>query len=160
MLDNAESYAALISFPHLFRVAPWQTVMMLVTRLASILKLKSGSTNILNNRESSRLEFKRAFHMDWGNYAKSIAAFAYTSGGFIVFGVENRPHKLVGVTSKIDSFEPAKLTDYLNAAFSPEIDWELDACEFEGIRLGYLYTPRGSGETGCVYQERSQLEGG
>ena len=110
------------------------------TRLASIIKLKRGSTNILDNRESSRLEFKRAFHMDWGNYAKSIAAFANTSGGFIVFGVENKPHKLVGVTSKIDSFEPAKLTDYLNAAFSPEIDWELDACEFEGIRLGYLYT--------------------
>lgn len=80
----------------------------------------------ISSRESGWLEFKESFN--WNSkdkYAKSIAAFANNKGGFIIFGITNQPRHLVGLQN--DNFEiidEAKISGYLNGAFSPEIYFE------------------------------------
>lgn len=79
---------------------------------------------ILKIRETGVLEFKATF--DWdnkefkSNIAKSAAAFANRDGGLIVFGVENKPHLLVGVDG-FDKVDDANISVYFNEIFSPSI---------------------------------------
>lgn len=114
----------------------------LETALARILRLRSGSRDMLQNRESSELEFKETFNLGSRvKYAKSMAAFANNKGGFLVFGIEPTPHRLKGVNrSNFDSCDPAELTRFLNTTFSPEIQWETGLVTIHGIELGYIYT--------------------
>jgi hypothetical protein len=109
--------------------------------LSRILSLRDGSADILRNRESTQIEFKRSFNLaNLALYSKTMAAYANTGGGYIVFGVENSPRKVVGVNAqRFDSFEPAKMTTFLNAHWSPEIAWELGTVFFAGVSLGFLY---------------------
>ena len=73
--------------------------------------------NILRRRESVSIEFKEVFHWHDKNFksklAKSIAAFANNKGGVIVFGVSNKPHKLVGIEN-FDNTDDAEITTFLN----------------------------------------------
>ena len=61
----------------------------------------------LISRESSWLEFKESF--GWhslAKYLKTSAAYANTKGGYIVFGVADRPHILKGLSGKgLECFE-------------------------------------------------------
>jgi len=98
----------------------------------------------LISRESSSLEFKLTF--GWkslSRYLKSFAAFANTKGGYLVFGVANRPRKLVGLaeTSKqlFEDIDPEKLTSNLNELFAPEIIWDIQEYELDGKTYGLIY---------------------
>lgn len=66
----------------------------------------------LRSRENSRLEYKETFHWNSkSSCAKAIAAFANNVGGFLVFGVKNSPHEIVGVNiERFDSLDPAIVT--------------------------------------------------
>lgn len=110
--------------------------------LRRILKLRPGSTNILSNRESSQLEFKVSFDLRSGpEYARTMAAFANNEGGYLVFGVRNAPHELVGISrDRFEAVDPIKITDILNSYFSPEIQWDFGIIELEGRNLGFIYT--------------------
>jgi hypothetical protein len=106
-----------------------------------ILRLRSGSVDVLDNRESSRMEFKKSFNLaSKAKYAKSMASFANNRGGAIVFGVEPSPHRICGIGSRFEELDPVKLTEYLSSHFSPEIVWEIGTLEFHGVRLGFVYS--------------------
>ena len=85
------------------------------------------STGTLRSRESNTVEFKQSFNK--GNaaaYAKTMAAYANNSGGYIIFGIQDSPRKIVGL--KNDNFENLKqevFTDAINSLFSPAIEWEM-----------------------------------
>jgi len=69
-----------------------------------------------------------------------MVSFANAKGGFIVFGVSDRPREIVGLqTDRFDEFDPANLTTRLNSHFSPELEWELDDIEIESVVLGFIY---------------------
>ena len=89
--------------------------------LRSLLKLRNGSKNILQNRENSQLEFKETFNLgSLAKYGRTMAAFADNRGGYIVFGVEPSPHRLKGVNkTKFEECDPAQVTQFLNAHFGP-----------------------------------------
>lgn len=110
--------------------------------LKRLLRLREGETGILKTRENTQIEFKKSFN--FGNmpeYTRTMVAYANTEGGFIVYGVRNSPHELLGVNvEKFDTIDPAKVTSFLNAHCSPELQWEMSTLEFAGIRLGFLYT--------------------
>jgi len=112
------------------------------TELRKLLRLRSGTADILVNRESSQLEFKESFNLgSRSKYARTMAAFANNKGGFIVFGIEPAPHRVKGVNApNFDACDPAKLTEFLNAHFSPELGWELCSLEVFDCRLGFIYT--------------------
>ena len=97
--------------------------------------------NILRRRESVSIEFKKVFHWHDKNFksklAKSIAAFANNKGGVIVFGVSNKPHKLVGIES-FDNTDDAEITTFLNNHFTPAIEFERKIYSVNGITMGLL----------------------
>lgn len=110
--------------------------------LKRLLNLREGESRILKTRENSQVEFKQSFGLgSMPEYTRTMSAFSNTEGGFIVFGVKNSPHELIGVNSeRFDSLDPAKITSFLNAHCSPELQWEIGTFEFADVMLGYIYT--------------------
>lgn len=109
------------------------------TALREKLELKEGSKDVLRNRESTLLEFKKSFSIgSLGLYSRSVCAFANNRGGYIVFGVMNHPHKIVGIDERIESVDPARIADHFKQHLAPEVNWWLDTFTAFGIRLGYL----------------------
>jgi hypothetical protein len=95
-------------------------------------------------REGEQIEFKESFN--WANrsaYAKSMAAFANNSGGYVIFGVTNEPRQLVGLRSRnFEDQDDAKMAEFMNALFSPAIQFERTVVEIAGVRVGLLWTAR------------------
>lgn len=110
--------------------------------LKRLLKLRDGAERILKTRENTQIEFKQSFNLgSMPEYARTMVAFANAEGGFIVYGVRNSPRELIGVNhERFESIDPAKVTSFLNAHCSPELQWDMGTIEFGGVRLGYLYT--------------------
>ena len=96
----------------------------------------------IGSRESGWLEFKENFSFAGiGDYAKTMAAFANNKGGYLVFGVRDKPREIIGVDSKkFDSIDVAKLTEKLNDIFSPEIEWDLLIHNWNKTDFGIIYT--------------------
>lgn len=110
--------------------------------LNNIFKVSSKYPDRLNSRESGWLEFKEKFGFaSLSKYAKTMAAFANTQGGYIVFGIKNKPHKMTGLNEEeFSGVDPEKLTRGLNEIFSPEIEWEANVHEYKGKTFGLIYT--------------------
>jgi len=71
------------------------------------------------SRESKRLEFKQDFEQaDLSDYTKVLASFANTEGGTIIFGVSNKPKRIVGCAKMADE---ADWVNALRGDFEPEI---------------------------------------
>src|SRR3954454_21746883 len=100
------------------------------------LQLKPGSSHILRNRESSQIEFKETFNFgSRSKYARTMAAYANTRGGYIIFGVKPSPHELAGVNiNKFEQTDSSKLTEYLNTCLSPELQWQIGLIEIYGFQ--------------------------
>jgi hypothetical protein len=70
-------------------------------------------------RESKHREFKQAFvPNDLSDYTKTIAAFGNADGGYILFGVSDKPRQIVGTPEIPDE---ARWSDRLRDDFDPEI---------------------------------------
>jgi hypothetical protein len=106
------------------------------------LRLRAGATDILNNREGTELEFKTTFSLgSMAKYCRTMIAFANNRGGFMVFGVEPRPHRLKGIDAdRFDATDPAEISNFLKEHSSPEIEWDMGIATVHGVDLGYLYT--------------------
>ena len=76
-------------------------------------------------------------------YFRTIASFANRNGGYIIFGIKDRPREPIGLKEKsLDSFENLKIEEFtnnLNEYFSPEITWEHCTYEFDGKNFGIIY---------------------
>lgn len=112
--------------------------------LNDIFKVSQKYPDRVISRESSSLEFKISF--GWNSlakYLKTCVAYANAKGGYIVFGIANRPHRLVGLSgSGLKAFEdidPSQMTQHFNDHFSPEIAWDRQEHEIEGKTYGLLY---------------------
>jgi len=112
--------------------------------LNEIFKLSPRHADCVNSRESTWLEFKESF--SWGSaaeYTRTCAAFANVKGGYIVFGIKNRPHKLIGLREKaLKAFEgtdPARVSEFFTQHFAPEIRWDIQVHEVAGKQFGLLY---------------------
>lgn len=97
------------------------------------------------NREGSTIEFKESYnHAGMAQYFKTIAAFANNSGGYIIFGVGDKPRRLLGLKGKkLSQFEELKVEEFtknLLDYFSPEIRWEHCTFEYKGMSFGVIYT--------------------
>lgn len=95
----------------------------------------------LMSRESGWLEFKESFGFhSLGKYIRSAGAFANAGGGYIVYGVENSPHKLIGLKDdRFNELDPEQLTAYLNEHFDPALEWDRHLHELNGKVFGLLY---------------------
>lgn len=109
--------------------------------LDEIFKFTTETGLRLNSRENGRLEFKEAWN--FGNadaYAKTMAAFANSTGGYLVFGVADSPRQLIGLKNdKFDNLDAAKFTQMLNSSLAPEIKWDAHVHEVRGKKVGLVY---------------------
>ncbi|RTY65548.1 ATP-binding protein [Flavobacterium sp. LB2P53] len=102
----------------------------------------ADANNILKRRESHWIEFKSVF--DWKNekarsgYCKSLAAFSNNKGGALFFGIEDKPHKIIGI-SNFEDIDDADITNYINELFTPSIHFERTTFNFRGLTIGVLY---------------------
>ena len=117
--------------------------------LNEIFKISPKLPGCVNSRESSTLEFKESF--GWASapeYARTCAAFANTKGGYIAFGIKNKPHKLTGLRPKplkvFEEIDPAKVSEFFNQHFAPEIRWDIHVHEVAGKQFGLLYVHEAS----------------
>lgn len=111
------------------------------TILDAIFKFDPDRQERLASRESGRLEFKEAFNL--GNaedYAKTMAAFANTAGGYLVFGVKDSPRTIIGLkTDNFETLDPARVTVTLNDRLAPEIHWDMHVHTVKEKKVGIIY---------------------
>ncbi|MCQ2605533.1 MAG: ATP-binding protein [Bacteroidales bacterium] len=80
--------------------------------ISDFLKLRSDAT--LFHRESQTLEFKESYnHAGLAEYFRDFAAFANNKGGYLIFGIKDRPKReRVGMSEKslslFDAIDPEK----------------------------------------------------
>lgn len=96
---------------------------------------------ILKRKETNTIEFKCSF--EWAakefksTIAKSAAAFANRDGGLIIFGVENKPHKLIGIEN-FNDIDDACISTYFNEIFSPSIEFQRHSFVVKDKVIGVL----------------------
>ncbi len=110
--------------------------------LDKIFILNSSNPLLIASRESSFLDFKANFNLaSMTDYGKTMASFANKDGGFIIFGIKDKPREITGIEkARFDGVDPAKMTEILNSYFQPEINYEIDIKDWEGKHFGIIYT--------------------
>lgn len=115
-----------------------------VERLGLIFRTSSNNPNRLIKREDSNVEFKEAYnHGSMAMYFKTIASFANKNGGYIIFGVKDKPRELLGLNGKsLQQFEELRVEEFtmnLCDYFAPEIQWVHGTYEFRDKQFGVIY---------------------
>lgn len=113
-------------------------------KLSAIFKTSNKHPDRLIKREDTNHEFKESYnHANMAMYLKTIAAFANNDGGYLVFGVKDAPHILLGLNEKaLNQFENIKIevfTKNLNDYFSQTIRWECGVFESRNLSFGIIY---------------------
>lgn len=112
-------------------------------RLLELFTLNKEKSKLIK-RESVTLEFKESFNFgSMAMYFRTIASFANRNGGYIIFGVKDKPRDPIGLKDKnLEAFENLKIEEFtnnLNEYFSPEIMWEHCTYQFRGKNFGIIY---------------------
>jgi len=104
--------------------------------------LVTDARGYIKSRESAKLDFKQSFN--WANaaeYTRTMVSFANNQGGYLIFGVKDKPRELLGLSG--DSFEELtseKISEYLRSCFSSTLDYEFETIELDGKKIGWIYT--------------------
>ena len=113
--------------------------------LSRIFKKSTRNPNLIGTNEGITIEYKESF--GWkslSDYLKAMASFANREGGYIVFGVKDKPHELLGLQDqameRFTNIDNQEWTTNLKDHFSPEIVWEKTIYVFEEKKYGIIYT--------------------
>lgn len=119
-------------------------------------------------REDNQWDFKQDIKLkpneDFYQLLKDILAFSNSGGGYLLLGIEDKHHNLVGVTNKLDE---AELGNKLQSTLGYSIDIKLlyfeENIEGENKTLGIVYIPESekinvapkniTGQKGVIIQE-------
>jgi len=95
----------------------------------------------VKSRESTKLEFKLAFNWnDAEEYSRTMVGFANNQGGYLIFGVKDRPRQIVGLQNdNFDQVDPEKITQFIKSAFSNVPNFELETATVDGKNVGWIY---------------------
>ncbi len=70
-----------------------------------------------------------------------MASYANGAGGYLVFGIEDNPRRLTGMTNRrFEDIDPAVVSTSLNSKFAPEIKWHQHIHGIGERRFGLIYT--------------------
>ena len=113
--------------------------------LLKIFKKSTRNASLIGTNEGITVEYKESF--GWkslSEYFKAMAAFSNRDGGYIIFGIKDKPHELLGLKSealkRFEEIDNQVRSTHLREHFSPEIIWEKIIFNFEGNNYGVLYT--------------------
>ena len=111
--------------------------------IEEILQIKEDGN--LYHRESQNLEFKESFNLaGLADYYRDFAAFSNNKGGYLIFGVKDRPKReLVGLSAKaleqFDRLDPELVSGHLVDLFSRNIVWEHEIFTVNEMSFGAFY---------------------
>lgn len=111
--------------------------------ISELLKLRQDL--VLYHRESQTLEFKESYNYSGlAEYFRDFAAFANNKGGYLIFGVKDKPKReRVGMSEKsfnlFDKIDPEKISGFLMEDFSTKIDWEMNIMIIDNKKYGVFY---------------------
>lgn len=112
--------------------------------ISKIFKKSTRNPLLIGTNEGVTVEYKASF--GWksiSEYLRAMASFANRDGGYIVFGIEDRPHTLIGLQGKaltdFESIDNQLWSTHLREHFSPEIMWEKKTYSFDGNAYGIMY---------------------
>ena len=104
-----------------------------------ISEFQVDADKVVNPREGITYEFKENFN--WGGkekYAKIMASFANSTGGYLIFGVKD-DGRIVGLSNNnFEDRDPANISSFLNSLFTPAIRWGKYVCELGGYKIGVI----------------------
>lgn len=108
------------------------------TLVGELLRTQHGR---LYHREGQELEFKEQFNLaGLADYFRDFAAFANNRGGYLIFGVKDKPRELGGLSrssrAQFEKIDPERISGYLLEIFSSEIAWEQASIEHRGKAFG------------------------
>ncbi len=113
--------------------------------LLRIFKKSTKNNRLIGTNEGITVEYKQSF--GWASlsdYFKAMASFANRDGGYIIFGIKDKPHELLGLEDKalerFENIDNQEWTTNLREHFSPEIIWEKRTFLFENKTFGVVYT--------------------
>ncbi len=114
-------------------------------RLQQIFRKSSRRSNLIGTNEGITIEYKQSF--GWASiseYFKAMASFANRDGGYIIFGVKDKPHELLGLQGealvRFQSIDNQEWSTNIREHFSPEIIWDKRIYVNEGRTYGIIYT--------------------
>ena len=115
------------------------------TALLKIFKKSSKNPNLIGTNEGITVEYKESFGWkSMSDYFKAMAAFSNRDGGYIIFGIKDKPHELLGLKDDAlrrgEEIDNQEWSTNLREHFSPEIIWEKITFSHEGKTFGILYT--------------------
>jgi len=95
----------------------------------------------LHHREGQELEFKEQFNLAaLADYFKDFSAFANNRGGYLIFGVKDKPRTLSGMSDKsiaqFEKIDPQIISGHLQQIFSSEIRWAQCMVKIDGMYFG------------------------
>lgn len=108
-----------------------------------ILKVKPDGN--LYHRESQYIEFKESFNLaGLADYFRDFSAFANNKGGYLIFGVKDKPKReLTGLSKKaaeqFDKIDPETISGFLLDIFSSNIQWEHEVFKHKNMIFGFFY---------------------
>lgn len=113
--------------------------------LSRIFKKSTRNPNLIGTNEGIAIEYKESF--GWkslSDYLKAMASFSNREGGYIIFGVKDKPHELLGLQGqaleRFINIDNQEWTTNLKEHFAPEIVWEKTIYVFEEKKYGIIYT--------------------
>jgi len=113
--------------------------------LSQIFKKSTRNPALIGTNEGVTVEYKESF--GWksvSDYLKTMASFANREGGYLIFGIKDKPHLLIGLQTKaltdFENIDNQLWSTHLRECFSPEIVWEKRVYIFEGNTYGIIYT--------------------
>ncbi|MAM28762.1 putative DNA binding domain-containing protein [Maribacter polysiphoniae] len=105
-------------------------------------KYEINSKGYLKQRESFDIEFKKAFQFgdSLAKYIKTIVGMANNRGGEIVFGINDKPRKPLGLqNNRFEDCDSLVINQFCQKYFSHEIDWGMVTVEFDGMTFGRFW---------------------
>ena len=113
--------------------------------LSKIFKKSPRNQDLIGTNEGITVEYKESFGWkSMSDYFKAMASFANRDGGYIIFGIKDKPHKLLGLQGqaleRFENIDNQVWTTNLKEHFSPEIIWEKIIFEFDNKKYGIIYT--------------------
>lgn len=92
--------------------------------LLKIFKKSTRNPKLIGTNEGITIEYKESF--GWkslSDYLKAMASFANRDGGYIIFGIKDKPHELLGLNNealkRFENIDNQEWSTNIRAHFSP-----------------------------------------
>lgn len=91
--------------------------------------------------ESKNVEFKETRPAKSESYTKTVVAFANTQGGKLVFGVEDKTHKVVGIDETVLFEKIDAIANAISDSCEPQIIPDIEPCTIDGKTVIVVSVP-------------------